>query len=74
MISRARARAHVAYTMWILHEHFVLSCTMHIFLLFLFQLDRQNKKIAELEDTIRKLESLKTISENQNVELVSRNF
>ena len=47
---------------------------MHIFLLFLFQLDRQNKKIAELEDTIRKLESLKTISENQNVELVSRNF
>ena len=38
----------------------------------LFQLDRQNKKIAELEETVRKLESLKTIAESQNLELLRK--
>ena len=36
------------------------------------QLDRQNKKIAELEETIRKLESLKTIAESQNMDLIRK--
>lgn len=40
--------------------------------LHFFQLDRQNKKIAELEETVRKLESLKTIAESQNVELLKK--
>ncbi|KAL5264795.1 hypothetical protein ACHWQZ_G005757 [Mnemiopsis leidyi] len=35
-------------------------------------LDRQNKKIAELEETVRKLESLKTIAESQNLELLRK--
>eukprot|EP00116_Pleurobrachia_bachei_P014709 sb/3474971/ len=32
-------------------------------------LDRQNKKISEMEDTIKKLESLKNLAESQNAEL-----
>ena len=35
-------------------------------------MDRQNKKIAELEETVRKLESLKTIAESQNIELIRK--
>ena len=35
-------------------------------------MDRQNKKIAELEETVRKLESLKTIAESQNLELLRK--
>ena len=52
------------FTSVTIHAYFVPS-NIPIF----FQLDRQNKKIAELEDTIKKLESLKNIAESQNTEL-----